>query len=103
MSYNDILDYVERENNNEDGDHWRFQKILNQSLIAGMKRRDANIEVQIDWDTGATSTKTFESLKKDIPVDLAIYVKENNLLELDGWKTLKQLADRAKLIAQLVK
>ena len=103
MSYNDILDYVERENNNEDGDHWRFRKILNHSLIPGKKVINAKIEVQIVWEAGATSTKTFESLKKDIPVDLAVYAKENNLLELDGWKTLKRLADRSKLTARLVK
>ena len=34
---------------------------------------------------------------------MAIYAKENNLLELDGWKTLKRLADRSKLTARLVK
>jgi hypothetical protein len=28
MSYNGILDYVERENNNEDGHHWKFRTIL---------------------------------------------------------------------------
>ena len=48
-------------------------------------------------ETDDTSTESFETLKKDIPVDLAIYEKENNLLELDGQNTLKQLADRSKL------
>ena len=99
MSYNDIFDYVERGNNNEDGDHWRFRKILNHSIIPGKKGKDAKIEVQIVLDTGATYTETFESLKKDIQVDSAIYAKENNLLELDEWKTLKRLAERSKLTA----
>ena len=103
MSYNDILDYVERENNYEDGDHWRFRKIINHSLIPGKKGRDGKIEVQIVWETGATSTETFDALKKDIPVDLAIYAKENNQLELDGWKTLKRLVDRSKLTERLFK
>ena len=40
MSYNDILNYIERENNNEDGDYWRFRKILNHSLIPGKKVKD---------------------------------------------------------------
>ena len=82
MSYNDILDYVERENNNKDGDHWRFRKILNHSLISGKKGKDDKIEVQVVWETGAISTEPFETLKKDIPVDLAIYAKENKLLDL---------------------
>jgi hypothetical protein len=28
MLYNEILDYVEREHNNEDGHHWKFRTIL---------------------------------------------------------------------------
>jgi hypothetical protein len=28
MSYNEILDYVEREHNNEDGHHWKYRTIL---------------------------------------------------------------------------
>ena len=34
MSYNDILDYVEREHNNEDGHLWRFRKIISHTLIS---------------------------------------------------------------------
>ena len=40
MSHNDILDYVERENNNEDGDCQRFRNILNHSFIPGKKVKD---------------------------------------------------------------
>ena len=43
MSYNDILGYVERENNNEDSDYWRFRKILSHSLISGKKGKDDRI------------------------------------------------------------
>ena len=104
VSYNNILDYVERENNNKDGDYWRFRKILSHSLIPGKKEKDrTGIEIQVVWETGVTSIESFKALKKDIPVDLAIYAKENNLLELDGWETLKQLADRSKLTEWLVK
>ena len=79
MSYNDILDYVERENDNKDGDYWRFRKILSYSLIPGKKVKDkTEIEIQVVWETSATSTKSFKALKKDIPVDLAIYAKQNN-------------------------
>ena len=47
MSYNDILGYVERENNSKDGDHWRLRKILNHPLISGKKEKDDKIRVQI--------------------------------------------------------
>ena len=39
ISYNDILDYLERESNNEDGDYWRFRKILSHSLLPGKKEK----------------------------------------------------------------
>ena len=104
MSYNDILDYVERETNNEDGEHWRFRKIISHSLLPGKKVKNrTGIEVQVVWETGATSTESFEALKKDIPVDLAIYAKENNLLELDRWDKLERLADQSKLTERLIK
>ena len=104
MSYNDILDYVERENNNENGNYWRFRKIISHSLIPGKKvKKKTKIEIQVVWETGATSTESFEALRKDIPVDLSIYTKENNLLELDGWDRFKRLADRSKLTERLVK
>ena len=39
MSYNDILDYVERECNNEDGDRWNFREILSHSILSTKKER----------------------------------------------------------------
>ena len=45
MSYNDILDYVKQENNNEDGEFWKFRKILSHSLISGKKRKNDKIEI----------------------------------------------------------
>ena len=104
MSYNDILDNAERENNNEGGDYWRFRNILSHSLIPGKKVKDrTGIEIQVVWETGAMSIEPFEALKNDIPVDLTIYARENNLLELDGWNALKRLADKSKLTERLVK
>ena len=55
------------------------------------------------WETGAVSTECLETLYKDIPVDLAIYAKENDLLEEEGWKRLKRLANRSTLTERLVK
>ena len=65
-----------------------------QPLIKPGKRGAKDkIEVQMIWETGAVSTECLETLYKDIPVDLAIYAKENNLLEEEGWKKLKRLAN----------
>ena len=55
------------------------------------------------WETGSISTEYFETLYKDIPVNLAIFAKEKNLLEEECWKKLKQLANQLKLTERLVK
>ena len=47
MSYNNILDYVEREHNNKDRHLWKFRKILSHSLISGKKGLEDKIEVQM--------------------------------------------------------
>ena len=93
MSCNDILDYVEREHNNEDSHLWKFRKIISHSLISGKGGTKDKIEVQMMWVTDAVSIECLETLYKDIPVDLAIYAKENDLLEEEGWKKLKRLAN----------
>ena len=49
------------------------------------------------WETGATSTGCFETLYRNIPVDLTIYAEENDLLEEDRWKKLKSLANKSEL------
>ena len=36
-------------------------------------------------------------------VGLAIYEKDKNLLEIDGWMTLKRLSDRSEFTERLVK
>ena len=61
------------------------------------------IEVQMLWETCATSTECFGTLYRDIPVDLPVYSKDNNLLEEVGWKKLKRLESRSKLIERLAK
>ena len=93
MSYNDIFDYVEREHNNEDGHLWKFRKIISHTLISGKNGMKDKIEVQMMWEIGAVSTECLETLYKDIHVDLAIYAKENNFLEEEGWKKIKHLAN----------
>ena len=50
MSYNDILDYVEREHNNGDGHLWKFRKIISHSLISGKRGAKDKIEVQMMWE-----------------------------------------------------
>ena len=53
--------------------------------------------------TGAVSTESSEFLAKEIPVELAVYAKANNLLEEKGWSQFKRLAKRDYITERLVK
>ena len=65
MSYNDVLDHVERKTNNKNGNCWQFRKIISHSLLPGKKVKNrTRIEVQVVWETGATLTELFEAFKK---------------------------------------
>jgi hypothetical protein len=75
MSYNEILDYVERENNKEDGQHLKFRTILGHihTPVGHKERMGIDCNVKTGWETGAVSVEPLEFLTKDIPVDLAMY------------------------------
>ena len=105
MSYNEILDYIEREENNEDGHHWKFRTILGHvhTPVGHKERMGSDYNVKTAWETGAVSVEPLDFLAKDIPVDLAIYAKKHDLLELEGWKRFKRIANRDQHIRRLVK
>ena len=42
-------------------------------------------------------------IAKDDPVTCAIYAKENNLLELDGWKIFRSIAKKEKKYFHMIK
>ena len=105
MSYNEILDYVEREHNNEDGHHWKFRTILGHihTPVGHKDRMGSDYNVRTGWETGAVSVEPLDFLAKDIPVDLAMYAKKHDLLEKEGWKRFKRIANRDQHLQRLVK
>ena len=55
------------------------------------------------WETGEISTESLEQLAEEIPVELAFYAKKKGLLEQDGWKQFKRIANREKHVTRLIK
>ena len=104
MMYNDILNHLERKGNNTHTVEWHFWKILrHQHTPRGNKDHiNSNYNVDIIWEIGAISTESVEDLASEFKVDLALYGKENNLLEEKCWKQFKHTADREKHIIRLV-
>ncbi|MGH3053882.1 MAG: chromo domain-containing protein, partial [Gaiellaceae bacterium] len=96
MIYNDLIELVERQipYNQEDVSRvWVYDDILDHRLIKGKSHQ---YKVLVKWTTGETSWEPKNVIHATDPVTLAKYAKENNLLELDGWKKYKALCRNEK-------
>ena len=83
MAYNDILNHVKKEENNDDGVKWKFREILchQHTPVEHQDRINNDYNLIVSWETGAVTTKSVDDLAKDFAVDLALYAKRNNLLK----------------------
>mmetsp|Transcript_1296 Transcript_1296/g.1575 ORF Transcript_1296/g.1575 Transcript_1296/m.1575 type:complete len:358 (+) Transcript_1296:276-1349(+) len=89
---NIIQDALLSKDQGDEGDGmWTFSKILSHRTVENGK-----VEVEVLWDNGETSWEPLAELKKDDPVTIAAYAKEQKLLEQRGWKWAKSIARREK-------
>ena len=106
VAYNDILAHLEREyDESKDGERqWRFRDITAHEgpLSPGDKSyKGSTYNVLVEWETGETTFEPLSVIIKDDPVTCAMYAKRNGLLDTPGWKRLKRLARREKVITRL--
>ena len=87
-----MINYIQRENSKEDSTLWKFRRIVAHQGPFNHRHNDYKnslYNVCIEWGNG---DKTYECLAKaivDDPIMLAMYAKDNNLLDTPGWKSLK--------------
>ena len=72
-------------------------------MVSGKSGGEDKIEVQMQWETGAVSAECSNLLYIEMPVELTVYSKDNDLLEGEGWNKLRRLTNQSKLIEKLVK
>ena len=91
--------------NTEDGPLWQSRRLVAQqhTPIGHPDRQNSEYNVQVEWENGEITSEPLSFLAKDISVDLAIYARDNNLLDLTGWKRFKRLASRNKQLQRLVR
>ena len=59
--------------------------------------------MKILWEDGSETWEPLSDVIAADPVTLAVYAKENDLLDTPGWKKLKRYARRAKKLLWMVK
>ena len=56
----------------------------------------------IEWENGEITSEPLSIIAKDDPVICAIYARDNDLLELDGWRRFKGIAKQEQKFKRLV-
>jgi hypothetical protein len=104
LTYNQVMDYLNRDAENPNV--WKYQRIVSHQgpLKVGDKDyKGSAYNVQIEWEGGEITTEPLNLIAKDDPVTCAIYGAENNLLDKEGWKRFKKIAQRQKKLIRMAK
>ena len=56
----------------------------------------------VEWETGEITDEPLSLIAADDPVTCAEYAKKHDLLHLDGWKRLKQIAKNQKQLTRAI-
>lgn len=104
ITYNQLLDYLSQEENNNDV-VWKFRRIVSHQGPLGPDHPDykgSSYNINIEWETGEITKEPLNVIAADDPVTCAIYARENNLLDVPGWKRFKPIAKREKKFIRMV-
>jgi len=106
MAYNDIMNYIHRDETEEEGYLWKFRRILGHQGPLSQRHHDYKgciYNVSVEWENGEITYEPVSNMILDDPVTMARYAKDNDLLDQKGWRKLKSLAKREKKLDRLVK
>ena len=102
MSYNDLLRSLEDDG---EGIVWKFKRISAHQGPLTPKDKDWNgssYNVMVEWENGEITTEPLAIIAADDPVSCAVYARDNNLLDIDGWKRFRGIAKRQQKLQRMV-
>jgi len=96
MSYNDILAHIQWDE--ECTIIWKFQCITVHEgpLKPNHPNYKGSTNVMIEWENGEITSEPFSVIAANDPVTCALYAKENDLLDQEGWKRFRGIAKHYK-------
>ena len=104
LTYNYIINHIEHDDEVVD-QMWKFKSITaHQGPLHHTDKayKGSRWNVLVNWETGESTYEPLHLIAADDPVTCAIYAKENNLLEEEGWRRFKPIAKRQKKLVRLL-
>jgi hypothetical protein len=105
LSYYDIVDYINNDEHEENNRAWNFKKIT--AHEGPLKPNDPSYNgsmwnVMVEWENGEITSEPLSVITADDPVLCAIYARDHNLLQLEGWKLFAHIAQHEKKMLRMV-
>jgi hypothetical protein len=105
ITYNELMDFIEK-NQENDAIVWRFRRIVGHQGPLLRHNKDYNgsrFNLLVEWENGEIMTEPLSVIATDDPVTCAVYAREHELLDVEGWKRFRNLAKHEKHFLRLVK
>ena len=108
LTYNEILDHIERDNNEVENDTEMLYKFRRIAAHQGPLRptdkeyKGSMYNVLVEWETGETTYEPLDMIASDDPVTCAEYAMKHNLLDTSGWKRFKRYAKNEKKLNRMI-
>jgi hypothetical protein len=102
VACNDIIRYIERDA--EDGVVWQYKHITSHKGPLASHHpnyKGAKLNVRVEWESGEITAEPLSVVAADDPVSCTIYARDNDLLDMDGWKRFKGIARRQKKLFRM--
>ena len=107
VSYNEILDHIEKEaSNDDDGNQlWKFKSITGHAgplVPDDSTYKGSSYNVLVEWEDGSCTYEPLHIFAADSPVIVAKYAAENGLLSTPGWKRFRRISKNEKKMKRLI-
>jgi hypothetical protein len=110
MGYHELCQIIEDQNNAENDKDteraWIFKSIVGH--VGPLNHRHpeykgSKYNVLVQWEDGTETYEALDQVRKDDPVTVAKYAVDNNLLDTDGWKSLRRIAKNQKKLDRMLR
>jgi hypothetical protein len=105
ITYNELMDFIKK-NQENDAIVCQFRCIVGHQGPLLRHDKDYNgsrFNLLVEWENGKITTEPLLVIAADDPVTCAVYAREHDLLDIEGWRHFWNLAKREKHFLRLVK